>query len=323
MLNASKLINSKLNIQHSKLSVMKTRCFKQIYDDPEQLQAALKESENRFCCFYDGAFEGLCITADGIFIDCNDQMAVLYGYTTAELIGRPVLDLVADEDKDLVAGHLASGYDKPYEHKSIHKNGALVWVEVCGRPARYQGRPVRVTAVNDITARKEALDLMAKIQAHEHQVSKMEAIGSFAAGIAHDFNNALSPIIGNAGMLIAELTDPDHKAKAVAILTAAETTRQLVHRIQSFSRSGDIANNMAPLALAPVLRDAFAFLRSALPATINIELNVEDPLDTILGSEITIKQILLNLCKNAATAMANETGDITISAKNLYVFTAS
>ena len=66
------------------------------------------------------------------------------------------MELVAEDDRDLVAGHIRSGFEKPYEHKALHKDGSVIFVEVQGRKAQFHGRPVRVTAIHDISERKRA-----------------------------------------------------------------------------------------------------------------------------------------------------------------------
>jgi len=120
--------------------------------------SALKESEERLRSFYEAAFEGIAITDQGKFVDLNSRFAEMFGYERNELIGREVMDLVAEDDRDLVADHIRSGFEKPYEHKALHKNGSVIFVEVQGRKAQFHGQQARVTAIHDISERKRAED---------------------------------------------------------------------------------------------------------------------------------------------------------------------
>ena len=57
---------------------------------------------------------------------------------------------------------IRSGYDKPYDHLAIRKDGSIFPVEVRGRLMPYNGRMVRVTAIRDLTERKQAEKAMAE-----------------------------------------------------------------------------------------------------------------------------------------------------------------
>jgi len=118
-----------------------------------QAEASLKESEERLKRFYHAAFEGMVITEHGKVIDFNRQIADLLGYEPDELLDKDVLDMVAEEDRELVLRNIRSGYDKPYEHKALKKDGSIIEVEVHGQQIQFQGRPARATAIHDLTER--------------------------------------------------------------------------------------------------------------------------------------------------------------------------
>ncbi|MCJ7659102.1 MAG: PAS domain S-box protein, partial [Anaerolineales bacterium] len=117
---------------------------------------SLLESEERFRRLSQASFEGISITHQGKFIDVNEQFARMLGYERSELIGSPVLDLVALESHELVTQHMESGYERPYEHFATKKDGTTFPVEVHGKSISYAGGTARVTAIKDITARKQA-----------------------------------------------------------------------------------------------------------------------------------------------------------------------
>ncbi|UCD33427.1 MAG: PAS domain S-box protein, partial [Desulfobacterales bacterium] len=121
--------------------------------ETKRTEGALKESEERLKIFYDAAFEGIAITDQGRFIDTNRQFAEIFGYQRDELIGKEVMDLVAEEDREFVLGNIQSNFDRPYEHKALHKNGSIVFVEVQGQQIQFKGRPARVTAIHNLTDR--------------------------------------------------------------------------------------------------------------------------------------------------------------------------
>ncbi len=122
-------------------------------------ESALRDSEARLRTLADASFEGIAVCEDGILVDANDQMVKLLGYgSRAEMVGKPVIELVAPESRELVRRTIESGRAEPYEHLAIRKDGTVFPVEVCGRTMARSPHHVRVTAVRDMTARKQAED---------------------------------------------------------------------------------------------------------------------------------------------------------------------
>jgi len=294
--------------------------YKELLSKKDKTKQDLIDSENRLRTFFEAAFEGTAITEDGRFVDGNDSFIKMFGYKRDEMLGMHVTDFVYSEDQDLVFKNIKEDYTEPYEHRCVHKDGSIRYVEVHGKQIEYCGRSVRITAINDITERKKAEEELVKLNKHQRQVSKMEAIGSFANGIAHDFNNALQPIIGNCDIVLHEMHDGEscqiHHKNISAIIAAAEVAGLLVRRIQSFARKNGESEILVPLDLPKCVREAFNFLRSMIPTSIDMELNIDKDIELVEVSDVTIKQILMNLCKNAAQAMYDEEGRIVIDICN-------
>ena len=66
------------------------------------------------------------------------------------------LDFMSPESRELVQRNISSDFEEPYEAVGLRKDGTTFDVEIRGRMSSYQGRDVRVTALHDITGRKEA-----------------------------------------------------------------------------------------------------------------------------------------------------------------------
>ncbi|MDB6040127.1 MAG: sensor hybrid histidine kinase, partial [Verrucomicrobiales bacterium] len=119
-------------------------------------EGALKNSEKRLQMLTDASFEGIGLCEDGILIDANDQLLKMVGYARTEIIGKPVMQLIAPESRALVQQKTESRCTDAYEHFAIRKDGSIFPVEVCGRTLETSPKDVRVTAVRDISERKEA-----------------------------------------------------------------------------------------------------------------------------------------------------------------------
>jgi signal transduction histidine kinase/ActR/RegA family two-component response regulator len=148
------------------------------------------------------------------------------------------------------------------------------------------------------------------------QAQKMEAIGTLAGGIAHDFNNILAAIMGHTELALMQI---DNRAQAERylseVLHASDRAKDLVYQILSFSRQSD--SQLKPLQVSSIVKEALRLIRSSLPTTIAIRKNVEENDSIIVGNATQVHQILMNLCTNAAHAMAGGDGTLSVDLKAL------
>ena len=139
----------------------------------------------------------------------------------------------------------------------------------------------------------------------------MEAVGALAGGIAHDFNNMLAIIMGNAELALDELDGDGPRQNIDQILKASKRSRDLVKKILTFSKKnigeGKVVN------IVPLLKETHELLRSSIPATIRMDLNIRARADTaVVAQPSEIQQVVVNLANNAAHAMREDGGTLTI-----------
>lgn len=120
----------------------------------------LQESEARFHVLSDATFEGIGFTNQGRMVDANQQFARMLGYEMDEIKGMDVSKLVMPEDRELVRSRMLASSEEPYEHRALRKDGTVITVEVRPRMMSVRGRPIRVTAIRDITKRKRVEEML-------------------------------------------------------------------------------------------------------------------------------------------------------------------
>ncbi len=104
----------------------------------------------------EASFEGIALTERGVIVDCNEQLGELLGYSRAELIGKPVIDLVAPQSRAIVEEAHRTGSLLPYDHIALRKDGTTIHVEVRARLMISKDHEYRVTAIRDVSERKES-----------------------------------------------------------------------------------------------------------------------------------------------------------------------
>ena len=146
----------------------------------------------------------------------------------------------------------------------------------------------------------------------------MEAIGSLAGGIAHEFNNVLGIILGNAELALDEVPDWNPARESLKeIRVACFRAKDVVRQILSFARKTMTA--LKPLELNAIVRESLKLIRASIPAMIDIQPNIPFNPMMILGDATEIHQIVINLCNNAAYAMKETKGTLSVSISKVHL----
>jgi PAS domain S-box len=129
-------------------------------------EAALLDSEQRFRDLSDAAFEGILIHDMGIIQDANQVFADLVGYRSPEaLIGKNGFEILpfTSESLERLRTSPNSGLAGPLEITVIRPDGSTYPAETQGRDITFKDRKLRVVAMRDITARKQAEEQLRKL----------------------------------------------------------------------------------------------------------------------------------------------------------------
>ena len=162
-----------------------------------------------------------------------------------------------------------------------------------------------VSVVSDISERKRAQVERDQLQKQLQQAQKMEAIGQLTGGIAHDFNNILASVMGYSELAI-ELSNncaasPKLHGYLQEIYRGGERARDLIVQMLAFSRGSKGEKQVMPLA--PLVKEAAKMMRSTIPSSIDMTVDVGNESFTVLGDPTMLHQVILNLCINARDAM--------------------
>ena len=121
----------------------------------------------------------------GTVINVNTFGAAQLGYTAAELIGRSVLDVFLEEDRDFVRACLALCLETvdqshTWEIRKVRKDGSVLWVrENAKTMVRADGGPIVLVACENITERKEVENALRQSEAYLAQAQELSHTGSF------------------------------------------------------------------------------------------------------------------------------------------------
>ena len=157
--------------------------------------------------------------------------------------------------------------------------------------------------VKALVAREESLR---EAQARLLQSERLAAIGRMAAHVSHEVRNPLSSIGLNVELLEEELRGGSQETRDLLAAVHREIDR-LRAVTEEYLRVARLPNpHLLPEDIADVVRGAVQLLRPELAAAgVNVELALDDALPLVAVDEAQIRQVLINLLKNAREAMPN------------------
>ena len=143
-------------------------------------------------------------------------------------------------------------------------------------------------------------------QAGRIQAERMEATSSMARKVAHEVNNPLG-IIKNYLKILGVKLPERHPAQSEILIIAEEIDRvsKIVRQLNSFSQPE--SQKITPININNLLQNLLKIVRKSmlLPADIHDHMALEPKLPAMEADENSLKQVFLNLFKNAAEAMPN------------------
>ena len=200
----------------------------------KEAEKALLESEDRYRKLSDLSMEGIVIHHHGVATDCNERFLAMSGYTRQELIGKNLIDLLADKNSmELVQSKMQNNDLHPYEVIGITKSGVKIPVELENRVVEYNGERLRVTAFRDITDRKQTEQEIRKLNTAINQSpssivitdkdGKIEYVNkSFSEVTGYTFNEAFG---ANPRILKTEIHTEKYYSKLWETISSGETWR--------------------------------------------------------------------------------------------------
>jgi len=322
----------------------------------KRAEEELQRAYARLRTLFDHRIDGIGIVianTEGDILEANDYFLKMLGSRREELKAGKIRwnEITPPEwtgvDKIALAQLRERGVADPQEKEYLRRDGTRVPIFLTAAMLPGQGNEALVLVL-DITERKRTeaalrrtynelekrvqertselaranTELKEEIVKRERteqqllQAQKLESMGVLTGGIAHDFNNILGPIIINSEMVLSDHPEgPGVRSNLELILASSLRGRDLVRQMLLFSRKSEKKQEL--ITLSPIIKETFKLLRSSVPTTIQMELQLKTESDTVYADPSQIQQVIMNLCTNAAYAMRGTTGSIDISLDNI------
>jgi PAS domain S-box-containing protein len=308
------ILQKELNSQASDISELTNGLIASRKSLQEGLRA-LQISERRWQGFYENTAVGIAlIDADGKIMKANPALQQMLGYGPQEILDVSLVDISEDSQRastrdnvySLLEGRRGSyQVQKHYERR----DGSYLWAKVCASviPLVDREGPRIAVIVEDLSAQKSAEDALAKTQADLARVSRLTTMGELVASIAHEVNQPLAAIVTNshAALRWLEREEPDYQEVVAALQRVhrdAAHAGNVITRIRGFLKKEGLKRERVDV---PGMIDALLqMLRRTLDeAGVAVELHLAPALPELLGDQVQLQQVILNLLVNAVDAM--------------------
>ncbi|OEU44657.1 MAG: hypothetical protein BBJ60_09515 [Desulfobacterales bacterium S7086C20] len=290
-------------------------------EERKRVEGALRSSEEKYRSTFEGTPDSITITemTTGQYMEVNDGFCQMTGYSREEVLGKSPFALNIfwnPADREGFINILREeGEVNGFELKYRMKDGTVIDTLFSARPILYGGKDCLVTVVKDITPLKRAEEEKNKLQAQLQHYQRMESIGTIASGMAHNFRNILAGISVNSQLLqMRHKDDQGITDVAESINSSVARGSRLIQGLMQFSRKQG-TEALEPLNLVDVIREVDNLISKSFDKRIDIIIDVPEAL-YVVGDQVGLSQILMNLCTNARDAMP-EGGMLEIEAKQV------
>jgi PAS domain S-box-containing protein len=274
----------------------------------KNLLEELNQSAEKYREIVEGTRDGIMrIDPRGDIIFVNPRVEEMFGYTSAEMAGRNIYELIKPSLRESTKNRVrtrAEGVHEEYELCWIRKDGSELWVinaahPVVGRDGKHLGS---VGIMTDITERKQ----------HEHERERLikdlnDALlfkDQFLATMSHELRTPLNAIIGYAGIALMQeelSTDGSHMLERISV--NSQRLLNLINDILDISR---INANRIEILQRPVNLSKLAqgwhddFRQQVENKGLSFAFGLDAVLpEMIVGDEERLSQIVANLLHNA------------------------
>jgi PAS domain S-box-containing protein len=228
----------------------------------------------------------------------NATVSMLGADSKEDLIGKSLYDFVIPEYKERMIERLKQAKNGKHplmnlEYKVKRLNGTTFFFESSSMYISFGGKAAMLTIGKDITERKEQTEQL--LQKSE----KLALLGQMAAGIAHEIRNPLTSIKGFIQLFKSEKYKDEYYD---IVLSELDRINDIVGEFLVLAKP--TAAVFAEKDVKELIKDVVTLINTqSILNNVQIFVEFESDLPNISCEESQLKQVFLNLLKNAIEAM--------------------
>lgn len=276
-------------------------------------------SEARLASVFDTAVDGIIVINErGLVLAYNKACERLFGYEAADLLGRNVNRIMpqayAQAHDRYVQNYIETGHKKIIgigrEVQAQHKDGTVFPIELSvGEADTPYGRQF-IGILRDLRARKQIEDRLAKTQAQLLHMTRLSALDEMGAAIAHELNQPLTAVLLYL-QSVSRKAKTDETIDPLILSVIEKAVREAERAGEIIQRMRQLVEKKAPerqtVDVEELVKSCIemAELGSGEKQTF-LSATVEPGLPPLQADPVQIRQILINLLRNAREAVTDQ-----------------
>ncbi|KAA9028487.1 ATP-binding protein [Niallia endozanthoxylica] len=273
----------------------------------------MDETEKNYQQLIETIPDSILIHNQNMVLYVNEAGKELLGAETKdEIVGKSIYHFITPHYQELAQKRmeLLQKEKKPtnnVEQKLIRLDNKTVFVEISSQLILFEGKTVVLSVFKDITDKKEETEgLLEKSE-------KLALVGQMAAGIAHEIRNPLTSIKGFIQLFRSKYTD--EREHFDLVLSELERINLIISEFLVLAKPTAIV--FKDREIQHLIKDVVTLINTqAILKNVQIFVDFEDDIPTIVCEENQLKQVFINILKNSIEAMPNG-GNIDVKVKKL------
>ena len=207
---------------------------------------------------------------------------------------------------DAMIARAMTGVNVDFVFRIVTSRGAMKHVRGMAR-IMLQDRPLFIGALQDITESKMAEEALDRARSELARVSRVTTMNTITASIAHEINKPLACLLTNASISLRRLNaDPPNvdgaRERVQIAINDAKRASDVITRLRALFSKKEFT--LETLDLNEVTTEVIALSLSDLQRNrVILRSELAEDLPLVIGDRVQLKQVALNLIRNASDAM--------------------
>ncbi len=281
--------------------------------DRKKMERELKEANDFLMDLIESSVDGIVVTnMKGDILIFNRGAENILGYNREEVVGKMNIRNiyppgVAREVMEKLKSPDFGGVGKLTSFPIFHqrKDGELIEGDLSASVI-YDEKGHEIASIGIFKDLRERLGIERELQKMQEallQSEKLAAMGRLTSQIAHELNNPIYGIMNTLELLKTEIP-PESKRRRILELSLSEIQRlsEMLRNMLSFSKPEE--EKRRPVKIDGLIEGILLVMEKQMKeSNIQVEVSFDPDIPEIMASTNQMRQVLLNIFKNAKEAM--------------------